>query len=246
MGLFFHRFRFRYQARYETGAMLLALMFLSVACTEQSAEYFPLSAGQAWHYDVSRQTMDGVFKQKHVVEALPAIQWQGLTGYPQISAGGEQYLFRKSGQGVQRIAVRGRDKAEFTQHPEAFVLLPDITDQGTTWEQTVFTRVLENTGPPWETLFRIVEPVPMNFVIESSNASVTVPAGEFNQCLKVTGVGEANVDVGNYIGRTIIKINIQRWYAKGVGLVKAVHTETTTADALNHGEIQLQLEHLSP
>ena len=244
MGSIFHIVVAQLPHRFGIGLVLLVSMLIS-ACTQEQTEYFPLTAGQAWHYDVSRQTMDGVFQQKHVVETLPPIQWQGITGYPQVSAGGEQYLFQRTGEGIQRIAVKGRDKSEFTEHQPAYVLLPELPNPGVTWQQTVFTRVLENTGPPWETLFRIVQPVPIDFVIESRDASVTVPAGKFSHCLKVTGQGEANVDVGNYIGRTIITINIERWYAKGVGLVKAVHTETTTADALNHGKIQLELEHLS-
>ena len=226
--------------------LTLSLLALIVAaCTKQSGQYFPLSADRAWHYDVSRKTMDGVFKQKHVVETLPAIQWQGVTGIPQISAGGEQYLFTKIGSGIQRIAVKGRDQQDFTAHQPAYVLLPKDIEPGATWHQTVFTRVLENTGPPWETLFRIVEPVPMVFVIESNDSSVTVPAGKFDNCLKVSAHGEANVDVGNYIGHTLVTINIEKWYAKGVGLVKAVRTETTSNESLNHGEIQLELEYFS-
>ncbi|MGR8948359.1 MAG: hypothetical protein ACU84Q_09950 [Gammaproteobacteria bacterium] len=225
--------------------MLSSLVLTIAGCAKAGTEYFPLGANRAWHYDVSRKTMDGEFKQKHIVETLPAIEWQGITGVPQISAGGEQYLFKKTGSGIQRIAVKSRDEQDFTAHQPAYILLPEKIEAGVTWRQTVFTRVLENTGPPWETLFRIVEPVPMDFVIESENSSVSVPAGRFDNCLKISAHGEANVDVGNYIGHTLVTINIERWYARGVGLVQAIRTETTSADAINHGEIQLKLEHLS-
>ena len=83
----------------------------------------------------------------------------------------------------------------------------------------------------------------MQFQVAGLDAAVSVPAGNFKNCLKISGFGETNVDVGNYIGRTVITVQVERWYAKGVGLIKSVRKETTTADAINLGTLTLELEY---
>ena len=213
-------------------------------CTPDSEDYFPLNSGRVWHYDISRTTMDGTFRQKQILESLPAIDWQGAVSVPFISAGGAQYLYRNADKGLQRIARKARDAAEFSSSAESYTVLPAEISTGTRWRQTEYTQVLENTGSPWETLFKIVQPIPMEYVIESEQTAIHVAAGEFHDCIKVKGTGQANVDVGNYIGRTLISIEVENWYAKGVGLVKSLRREKTTADALDYGEIQFELEYL--
>ena len=143
------------------------------------------------------------------------------------------------------VAVKARDASAYESAEQAFKLLPADVSLGATWRQSEHTQVLENTGSPWETLFRIVEPVSIDYVVESNEASVRVPAGEFNNCIKVRGSGKTNVDVGNYIGRTLISIEVENWYAKGVGLIKSIRKEITTSEALDYGELRYELEDLS-
>ena len=103
------------------------------------------------------------------------------------------------------------------------------------------TAVLENTGPPWETLFRIRVPVTMHYRVAELGQSVETPAGRFSDCALVVGQGSANADVGNYIGRTSIEVSSRAWYARGVGLVRLERDETTTADAISAGHITMEL-----
>ena len=225
----------------------LAIVCLTslVACSGDDNSYFPLSEGRTWHYDISRTTMDGTFQQKQIFHSLPGIEWQSGTAVPLVSAGGAHYLYQENEQGTELVAVKARDANEYTIADEAFRLLPDEITPGATWRQSEHTQVLENTGSPWETLFRIVEPVSIEYVVESNDASIRVAAGEFRDCIKVLGHGEANVDVGNYIGRTLITIEIENWYAKGVGLVRSTRREITTSEALDYGELRYELEEIS-
>jgi hypothetical protein len=49
-------------------------------------------------------------------------------------------------------------------------------------------------------------------------------------------------DAGNYIGRTIVRVNETSWYAPGVGLVKSIREETTESQALDKGQLIIELE----
>ncbi|MEM7466923.1 MAG: hypothetical protein AAF387_08570 [Pseudomonadota bacterium] len=222
--------------------VVLSVLLLN-GCSGGDRGFYPLEDGRAWHYNITRTTMDGTFQQKHIVEALPEIEWGDSRGIPLVNAAGEQYLYQRLNGALQRVAVKPRTTRYFVAHDEPYTILPADIKPGTRWQQNMFSRVLENTGPPWETLFRIVEPVSVSFEVASVEAEVAVPAGQFKDCVKIVGKGEANVDVGNYIGRTIVSIEIVNWYAAGVGLVKSRRRETTTADALNYGEVLLELEH---
>ena len=80
--------------------------------------------------------------------------------------------------------------------------------------------------------------------VEHTAASVVVPAGRFDECLLVSGHGTTTADVGNYLGRTEIKVSTEDWFAPGVGLVKSIRTELTSSDALNFGRLSMELRAL--
>lgn len=113
---------------------------------------------------------------------------------------------------------------------------------GTEWRGTTRTRLLEKTGPPQETLFRIVQALPMHYRIAATDVVIEVPAGVYRHCLLVEGKGARHVNVGNYIGETDIHVETRDWYAPGVGLVRSERRESTTSPALDRGELVQVLE----
>ena len=64
----------------------------------------------------------------------------------------------------------------------------------------------------------------------------------FDDCLLVTGRGQAQADVGNYIGRTMVEIEVREWYAEDVGLVRMERDEKTGAAALSAGRLVMELD----
>lgn len=217
-----------------------------LSCAKEDSAYFPLAPNRSWHYHVKRTTMDGTTEQKYITETLPSISWQGRNVVPTVTAGGETYLYAEDQGFTVRLAYKASSGGDFVAHEQPFSIMPKSVESGREWQQSLSTKVLENTGPPWETLFRINAPVAVNFKVASNTATVIVPAGKFTNCVKISGHGIANVDVGNYIGRTQISVEIEQWYAKGVGLVKLSRTEKTGADAINYGHISMELERYSP
>jgi len=115
-------------------------------------------------------------------------------------------------------------------------------EKNTQWQDISQTRLLVKTGPPVKTEFKIEAQIPLEISIDSTDDTVSVPAGNFHHCIKLTKQGAEFKDAGNYIGRTIIRVKETSWYAPGVGLVKSIREETTDSKALDKGQLVIELE----
>ncbi len=227
--------------RYRPYVVLVALIAVLGACDNGPANYFPLDPDRYWQYDVVRTTMDGRNKQKYLIETRPPREWNGHRVQVRQTVDGHLFFYREHADGINRVARKLRAEEAVTATDPAVLVLPRSPVVGASWSQASHTAVLENTGPPWETLFRITQPVDLDFTVASTSDTVRVGAGEFNGCLRVVGSGRFSADVGNYIGRAEINVSITEWYAPNVGLVRSERIETTDAKALNHGSIVMEL-----
>lgn len=223
-------------------AVLAALVSLAGTGCEQSAggtDYFPLEPGYHWQYRIERTTMDGHTELRHVIEtgSVPA---GAAFDAERITAGGLRYRYELDEDGIFRVDLQTLGSARGA--PERTLVLPHHLDETSAWETRSHTAVLENSGPPWETLFRITAPVAMQYRVEQTDADIDTPAGRFEGCLVIHGVGSASVDAGNYIGRTRIEIASREWFAPGVGLVRMERNERTGAAALSGGRLLVELD----
>ncbi|MEX2479756.1 MAG: hypothetical protein WD928_02745 [Gammaproteobacteria bacterium] len=223
-------------------AVLAALVSLAGAGCERSAgaaHYFPLEPGHHWQYRIERTTMDGHRELRHVVQTgkvPPGAAFDAM----RITAGGLRYLYEVDDAGIFRLDLR--PALPVRGEPQRTLVLPHQLDETSSWQTQSHTAVLENSGPPWETLFRITAPVAMQYQVEQTDAAIDTPAGRFEGCLVIRGVGSASVDAGNYIGRTRIEIASREWFAPGVGLVRMERDETTGAAALSGGRLLVELD----
>ena len=228
-------------ARYRQCAAIIALLITLGACDTGPVNYFPLDPNRYWQYDVVRTTMDGGKKQKYLIETRPVREWNGSPVHVRQTVDGHQFFYREHADGINRVARKLRAEEIATATEPAVLVLPRSPVVGASWRQASQTAVLENTGPPWETLFRITQPVELDFTVASMSDTVRVLAGEFSDCLRVVGHGRFSTDVENYIGRAEISVSVTEWYAPNVGLVRSERVETTDAEALNHGSIIMEL-----
>ena len=67
--------------------------------------------------------------------------------------------------------------------------------------------------------------VPLIYRIESLSETVTVPAGTFENCIKVVANGTFNTYTDAVSGDTEIPMKVEEWYASGVGLIKQIRYE---------------------
>ncbi len=219
-------------------ALLLAVALSS--CADQAPDYYPLAPGTSWRYNIELTTMDGVEQQKYIAAAIAPRVWQEQRLPVRRTLDGTRVFYREDETGIYRVASQRHDEAVPEALPEERrVVLRKPLQPGTSWRGRTETITLARIGPPQRSEYQISASVQMDYTIESVDASVTVPAGRFDNCLRVSGHGQRrNYDAGNYIGPTDISIDKTDWYAPGVGLVKSVREESTSGRVLNQGEMQ--------
>lgn len=216
------------------------------SCSDINNSYFPLAKGYKWQYDVALITRDGLSNQKYMFNSLGKGQLDGkpvfiresidgTLSYYSSTEGGTHYLGNIDSQSLN---------AEFNEYKQ--IILPDNLTVGTKWEDETTTKLLQKTGPPQKTLFKIIANVPLEAKVESLNETVIVPAGKFENCLKISMSGSVYKDAGNYVGLTVVSVEQSNWYAPGVGLVKMERIETTKRQALDRGSLLVELTHYKP
>ncbi len=219
---------------------LMLSLWLAACGSDSQQRYFPLEPGMSWRYDVQSTTMDGTETQKYLVQAGTPRRWQEQRLPVRMTLAGTRLFYRRNDQGVFHVATQRSDDEQPTAVPEdRRTVLPYPLEPGTAWHEMTQTTSLYRTGPPQRSEYWIHAPVKLHYVIEATDDSVKVPAGRFDDCLRVHATGRrSNYDAGNYIGRTDIIVDQTDWYAPGIGLVKSVRNEATTGRVLNHGSMQ--------
>ncbi|MFK8067859.1 MAG: hypothetical protein AB8D52_06420 [Gammaproteobacteria bacterium] len=220
--------------------VFISCLFAS-ACEKADVDYFPLESDQEWQYNLSITTMDGTRNQKYLQYNFPEFKLEDQTVWPKQIGDGSKIFYTLTEEGVFRFGTITNAGQKISENPPSPVLIYPL-EVGTSWQKKTTTFLLEKSGPPQDTLFRISEPLLMNHQIVSTDEIVTVPAGRFERCLKIEAKGQTSANVGNYIGK--IDINVQQtfWYAPDRGLIKSLRVETTNNPSLNRGEYLMELE----
>ena len=227
-------------ARY--AGLFFCLLYLAACSDRVDDDYFPLQPGHYWRYDMSIQTMDGNFDGVYAVENVAVQERDGHTVYVRRLLDGSLNYLQITEDGIQ---LTGREKSidfKTTTVPEEQYIFRFPLQKGATWEEMTTSKLLIKTGPPQKTEFHIRANVPLDAVIETMTDVVRVPAGTFENCMRIVFKGKNFVNAGNYVGMTLVSIKETDWYAPGVGLVKSVRRETTTSKALDKGKLVLELE----
>lgn len=223
--------------------------FLLSSCSKNSDTYFPLEQGLRWGYDVRLETMDGVREQKYYYSSRGKQTLNDKNVYVKQSMQGNLLYYIEDETGLHHLASVDRNVSregelqEFNNAERSIFQYP--LEEGKQWQELSITRLLVKTGPPQKTEFKILAEIPVDVEIVSMNETVTVPAGTFNNVMKVTTSGSQYWNAGNYVGLTIVGIEETAWYAEGVGLVKFERKETTQKDALDKGSLLIELEEFS-
>jgi hypothetical protein len=221
-------------------------------CADEATQgYFPTGPGMRWEYDVSVVTQAGPGSRRMFVESLGEERRAGRRFAVRRNGAGTVSYYEERRDGLWRLdasaagdepapdAGEGINELEPGEKVIAYPPRP-----GTTWRAVEQTVTLEKHTPPHGNLTRVEVVLELDYRIEADEETVIVPAGRFEHCLRVHAVGEASREVGLYIGAMEIRVEVTRWYAPGVGLIKAVRRETTSEPTLPYGEYTLVLKRL--
>jgi hypothetical protein len=182
-------------------AMLLLLLTPLAAMAAEASDYYPLAEGLSWQYEV-RVTEFGETRdpQEISIENLAKRTLNGEETFPRLvrSLPGIILFVANHEDGVCLIAHQqsNRKEIETLDTPDYFIKQP--LEVGTTWTYEKVT-----------------------MTIEAINESVTVPAGTYEGCLKISRTG---IQEGKFKGptNTSIEMDGYEWYAPAVGLIKSV------------------------
>ena len=220
---------------------LVVVLASVVACTRKPTAddaYFPLDQGRTWTYTVSRDTAEeGEQPLPLKVAVVGPEEVEGVrVTREKIDLGNDShFLFVGVDEhGIYRHATQSPGDAAPSVEPERDYFLRQPLEVGKKWKS--------KAAP---TFIDVVEvPVEIESAVVSTGDTVRTPAGEFKDCvkIKVTGTaevrdaeadaeaaaaeeGEVHVDFtsGTYT------VDEETWYARDVGVVKSVMTETFTS-----------------
>ncbi len=195
----------------------IALLLLVSACEPRAAlDYFPLQAGLEWHYQIHKTILNKGFTQRAIIRSVPAEIVDDKTRYPQVSANGKRYHFFTDKDGLYRLRPDGKTQIRVLKYP----LQP-----GTAW--TVPTRLFLFDLPRQlaDDMRKISRDMTMDYKISSMEDALATPAGRFYDCMRIDGIGFADIPKHLMLGIRTVKAEETQWYCPGAGLVKQVRKE---------------------
>lgn len=194
--------------------------------------YYPLEEGLTWVYQGNFPGGGG--DERVMITNLAQHVHKGKKVTPQkLNIGGQTaFVF---------IAQDEKGIYEFAkQYPNEFE--PEIKTPS-----TYYIRTPLKVGTTWREEYKthfLAEKVTLTVTntIESLDESITVPAGTFKNCLKISTIGYTQKDMGQFIGVDNVSVESYTWYALGVGMLKGMTKEKSNHMMVGTGEAAIQLE----
>lgn len=211
-----------------------------VGCSEQPKGFFPLDKGLVWHYRVTTERNNGIQQSRFDVRAMGSVTRDGQKQYIRRTSAGTDYMLVADELGVYRVAKRTIVEDHPRADPSPRFVLRNPLQVGTEWVALTHAYVLIRIHPFEESLSDGTN-FNMNYVIESTDASVTVPAGRFEHCILVRGDANMEIYSDAVHGFSEIPVVTREWYAEGVGLVKLERTERLETDVFSGGTQTFEL-----
>jgi hypothetical protein len=222
------------------------LFFLLSACskTPEGTGYFPLQKGLSYTYKVTTEYTDGKesrligdypgekFESRITIDNLGKKNVDGKSYYVRRTSSGIDYYLNNDNDGIYREALRTMlDFKPIPDMEKRFVLKRPF-EVGTEWSIPSKPTMLMRLRPEKQRA-GTEAPVPMLYKIEELNTTVTVPAGTFENCIKIYGQGslrvygkKTTINGESNLPMSVVPMSVVEWYAEGVGLVKQVRYES--------------------
>ena len=208
-----------------------------------SLELFPLEPGHRWTYRQVTDLEDGGHDVATLVlRTLPGEDYENRPAFRRRSDDGVLYWLRRDDSGIYRVATRHELQAEPVKDAAPRYVLKEPVAVGTEWQAPTVAYLLKRTqGYPPE-LRNEGKPVAMRYAIEALKESVTVPAGRFENCVRVRGSGTLKLYADGTAGWRDLPLVTVEWYCPGPGLVKLERQEPAKSPFLIGGTLRMELQ----
>ena len=202
--------------------LLIFFCLFITSCSKPDTSWFPLQEGLWWQYAATRYIRGEPHLQKLIVATLAPRKIEGKAYHPKKRADGRVDYYQRSEDGVYRYDPETNSST---------LVLKGSPELGNSWKSPTRILFLEVTGAFEQTYNRrIKQDIIMEYTVESLDDIVTVPAGRFNNAIRVKGKGSLYGGGGSlkeFMDLDTINIETLDWYVPGVGLIKSMRKEFT-------------------
>ena len=208
-----------------------------------SLSYFPLEAGQRWHYELASEWENNTgVREPLVLRTLgEGTLESGAKAWRRRSDSGVDYWLRVDETGIFRVASKTDLQEDPVLNKPTRPVLKMPLAVGTSWQAQTTTYLLRrNADFPPEIRHRH-KPVLMTCRIEALGQTVVTRAGPFNDCIKVAGSAVIKLFADRVVGFRDLPLTNTEWYCRGVGLVKMQRDEPAQSTFLTGGTMTLEL-----
>ena len=223
--------------------LLLPIFLILQSCESKVSDtpYFPLEKGLKWEYQISQELSgsSSTVKQSFTLENLGRSTIKNgkevYDSYLRQTSDGNVYYLVSDESGINRVAKR--TVVEYTPRFDEVVrkVLPShqLLDIGQLWNVDTSLYVI-HSRPDYNNDLSAKRPN-MVFEIESLDETVDVPAGHFENCIRVEGYASITLYADARIGYIKVPIIQTEWYAPNVGLVKMIRSEVINSSVYRGG-----------
>lgn len=234
----------RHSPRARAALLAAAVLALLAGCKEPpGSSLFPLEEGRRWTYRLSSEWENDTRERETVVLSnlgRDSVLESG-SAWHRRSDTGLDYWLRADATGIYRVAAKSDVDAEPKPDPAPRFVLKAPIAVGTSWQTTTTTYLMRrNSEFPPE--IRHAHPsVPVVWTIEALDDRVEVPAGRFEQCVRVKGLALLRLFADPVNGFKDMPLTTLEWYCPGVGLVKVERREPANSTFLTGGTMTMEL-----
>ena len=207
---------------------------------------FPLAEGMRWTYrvEISYDAPEAYVDRSTIAMSnLGKVDLNGVETWRRRSDFGNDYWLKIDDKGVHRIASRTPNDKLAVLDTSPRTVIPAKLEKEKKWLTTTVPYFLRRRSE-WPFEFKYIERyrnLTMTHTVDSTDQTVSTPAGKFSGCVMIKGV--AFIVVWHEEERTYKEapITSYEWYCPNVGLVKLERSEPTTARFFQGGLMRMTL-----
>lgn len=209
-------------------------------CGDTPSGYFPMQVGLAWEYRVTTERRGDSETTRYSVRNIAARRTGRGVEVTRRTSDGTDYLLVEDDTGVYRVGKRRIVEHDIQPDPTRRYVLKQPLTPGTDWITSTHAYVLRRLHPYEDSLRRGTQ-LDLSYQIVAIDETVEVPAGRFEHCVLVRGLGNLTIYSDAVLGFTEIPIETREWYAPNVGLVRLERIETLDTQVFSGGVRRFEL-----
>ncbi|RJF95253.1 hypothetical protein [Noviherbaspirillum saxi] len=225
-------------------SFMLAAMLCGCGNKVEEDSYFPLATGTRWAYTVSSESDGNASRENHVISVIKQITQDNRQVAVRRSESeqniGVEYWISTLPDRFVRIAQRSDLEERATMDAQPRTVLPVPLRKGSAWTTLTTTYfILRKSEFPRE--LKYSHKALMTYTVESVDETVTVPAGQFSNCARVSGLAFLTLYTDPVRGFHKVPLVTNEWYCKGIGLVKLERIEELSTAFFSGGKMSMEL-----